>query len=93
MRYFSTFSGIGGFELGIGKRAECVGYSEVDKYAISNLPKELPRKHKAYGDITKINPSELFPTLTCIVGGFPCQAFLSRWKKRRFQRHQRHSIF
>ena len=35
MKYFSMFSGIGGFELGIGDRGECVGYSEIDKYAIS----------------------------------------------------------
>lgn len=34
MRYFSMFSGIGGFELGIGKLGTCVGYSEIDKYAI-----------------------------------------------------------
>lgn len=36
MKYFSTFSGIGGFELGIEKAcpgAICVGYSEIDKYA------------------------------------------------------------
>lgn len=37
MKYFSMFSGIGGFELGIEialPEAECVGYSEVNKYAI-----------------------------------------------------------
>lgn len=34
MKYFSMFSGVGGFELGIGDRGECVGYSEIDKYAI-----------------------------------------------------------
>jgi len=33
MRYFSMFSGIGGFEKGIGDMGECVGYSEIDKYA------------------------------------------------------------
>ncbi len=42
IKYFSTFSGIGGFELGIENAAtelnittECVGFSEVDKFAIS----------------------------------------------------------
>ncbi len=34
MKYFSTFSGIGGFELGIGDKGECTGFSEIDKYAI-----------------------------------------------------------
>ena len=30
MKYLSLFSGIGGFELGIEKKGECVGYSEFD---------------------------------------------------------------
>ena len=28
------FSGIGGFEIGVGDKATCVGFSEIDKYAI-----------------------------------------------------------
>lgn len=37
LRYMSLFSGIGGFEVGIHNifpNAKCVGFSEVDKYAI-----------------------------------------------------------
>ena len=47
MRYFSMFSGIGGFELGINKALQpttCVGYSEIDKYAIQIYEKNYPRK-------------------------------------------------
>lgn len=36
MKYFSMFSGIGGFEYGMEQSKhnfECVGYSEIDKYA------------------------------------------------------------
>jgi DNA (cytosine-5)-methyltransferase 1 len=110
MRYFSTFSGIGGFELGIinaihnlrpiqqdspvrtgehdyakdkSLEWECVGYSEIDKYAIQIYQKHFP-DHKQYGDITKINAEEL-PDFDLLVGGFPCQAFSIAGKRRGFE--------
>ena len=77
--YFSCFSGIGGFELGItnagketGVETECVGYSEVDKFAISVYNKHF-KGIKNYGDITKIKTKEL-PKFDCLVGGFCCQS-------------------
>lgn len=104
MRVFSTFTGIGGFEIGIQNAvaklsqaeghtttvrhksddtsdlpqagrlsATFVGYSETDKYAISVYEKHF-KGVPAYGDITKINATEL-PDFDCLVGGFPCQAF------------------
>jgi len=88
MRYFSLFSGIGGFELGIqqayedlrplqqgvSKRPkkqhdtsdelvqwECVGHSEIDKYAIQIYERHF--NHKNYGDcnrdIDKIKTSSI----------------------------------
>jgi len=73
MKYFSMFSGVGGFELGIADKGECIGYSEIDKYAI-----QIYKKHfkgvKNYGNATKIRPEEL-PDFDLLVGGFPCQAF------------------
>ena len=121
-RVFSTFSGIGGFEIGIqnawrncssvqtskevrfngaGIRSEgnigmpvsvdvywrwlrptCVGYSEIDKYAIKVYEKQFPGV-KNYGDITRINAKEL-PDFDCLVGGFPCQAFSIAGKRRGF---------
>jgi len=82
IKYFSTFSGIGGFELGIGSEHECVGFSEIDKYAIQIYQKHFP-KHKNYGNITTINAEEL-PDFDLLVGGFPCQTFSIAGKRKGF---------
>lgn len=112
MRYFSLFSGIGGFELGIirayenhigkllqrqdGKavhkyssdteirsdRPTCVGYSEIDKYAIQIYEKHF--KHKNFGNIRRINPKSL-PDFDLLVGGFPCQSFSVAGKRKGFK--------
>ena len=135
MKYFSLFSGIGGFELGIlkayveitnrntvrgGKKnqakndaerqrleskkgkgtydpvrqsielldrnddsraPDCVGYSEIDKYAIKIYEKFF--KHKNYGDIRKLDPVKL-PDFELLVGGFPCQSFSVAGKRKGF---------
>ena len=135
MKYFSLFSGIGGFELGIiqayvditdrnavrkgkggekkneavrqgleskkGKRARttdrqpiklpdwsddpraphCVGYSEIDKYAIRIYEKYF--KHTNYGDIRKIKSRKL-PDFDLLIGGFPCQSFSIAGKRKGF---------
>lgn len=83
MKYLSLFSGIGGFELGIGDRGECVGFSEIDPYAIQIYKRHFPQ-HKNYGDITKIKPEEL-PDFDFLCGGFPCQAFSVAGKRRGFK--------
>lgn len=136
MRYFSLFSGIGGFELGIikayveithgnsvrrskkdqksdeakGKRLEsskgkgansekrrplelphwnddtraphCVGYSEIDRYAIQIYERHF--KHKNFGDIRKIKARSL-PDFDLLIGGFPCQSFSVAGKRRGFK--------
>lgn len=71
MKYFSAFSGIGGFEVAVPKNWECVGYSEILPQAITIYSKHFP-KHKNYGDISKIIADEL-PDFDLFVGGFPCQ--------------------
>jgi len=132
MKYFSTFSGIGGFELGIQQAYErnnlrggdretknsqsisseqsvettepntqrqghppstefigdtgslsCIGFSEIDKYAIQTYQKHFP-EHKNYGDIKLINENEL-PDFDLLVGGFPCQSFSIAGKRKGFE--------
>ena len=82
MKYLSLFSGIGGFELGIGDSAECIGFSEIDPYAISVYQRHFP-KHKNYGDITTIDETKL-PQFDLLVGGFPCQSFSVAGRRRGF---------
>lgn len=90
MKVFSTFTGIGGFELGIdhaadraGQSIEYVGYSEIDKNAISVYERHF-KGVKNYGDITKIDAAAL-PDFDCLVGGFPCQAFSILGRGRGFE--------
>ncbi len=62
-------------------RTTCIGYSEIDKYAIQIYEKHF--NHKNYGDITKINAEEL-PDFDLLVGGFPCQSFSIAGKRKGF---------
>ena len=115
MKYFSMFSGIGGFEIGIQHASDkqsteieqdgqgrnrdtdevghdvlstsrttplCVGYSEIDKYAIKVYERQF-NGHRNYGDATAINAAEL-PDFDLLVGGFPCQAFSIAGKRAGF---------
>lgn len=79
MKYLSFFSGIGGFEMGLHREipnATCVGYSEIDKYALKVYKHHFPT-HRNLGDITKIS-TRMFMSLLrregcdLIIGGFPC---------------------
>lgn len=83
MRFFSTFTGIGGFEIPLLELGhECVGYSEIDKWAVQIYASHFP-SHRSYGDITRIAADSL-PDFDLLCGGFPCQAFSVAGKRRGF---------
>lgn len=105
MKYFSLFTGVGGFEIAIQNADirpiqsevserpkeqhefenelgewQCVGMSEIDKYANQVLKYRFPNI-KNYGDIAKINWSEV-PDFDLLVGGSPCQDFSIAGKRK-----------
>lgn len=64
------------------EKPNCIGYSEIDKYAVQTYQKHYP-DHKNHGDITKIQESAL-PDFDILVGGFPCQSFSVAGKRGGF---------
>ena len=71
MKYFSAFTGVGGFDMGMPEGWECVGHSEVDKYA--NMVLRYRYKDvKNYGNAEKIDWKEV-PNFDVFAGGTPCQ--------------------
>lgn len=76
LKYFSSFTGVGGFELGISKaqpNARSVGFSESDPWASDVLRFHYPTI-KNYGDIKQIDWKRV-PNFDLLVGGSPCQDF------------------
>ena len=77
IRYFDMFAGIGGFRSGFEKAGgfECVGFCEIDKYAIMSYKAMYDTEGEVYyDDARKIVPEQL-PDIDLICGGFPCQPF------------------
>ena len=77
--YLSLCSGVGGFELGIlsagqqlGIDYECVGYAEIDRWAVQTYERHFD--HRPLGDVQAIEPAAL-PAFDLLVAGFPCQSF------------------
>lgn len=82
LNFLSFFSGIGGFEVALmnsfGKKAKCVGFSEIAPNAIKVYQSHFP-DHTALGDIATVTNQTIEKLyhevggIDLIVGGFPCQ--------------------
>ena len=85
VRLFEAFAGYGGCShaLELAKIPyECVGYSEIDKYAVQCYNQNFSNR-KNYGDMRKINPKSL-PDFNLFSAGFPCQSFSIAGKRKGF---------
>lgn len=95
MTHLELFAGIGGFRRAIdlfcednNEESVCVGFSEIDKYAVQSYKAIYETESEVeLGDIQKfVNAERLneLPDFELVTGGFPCQAFSMMGKKRGF---------
>lgn len=74
-KYYSTFSGYGGDTFALkraGIKAECVGFSEIEKAAIKCYMNNHGGKN--FGDVNNVDPGSI-DNFDLLTGGFPCQPF------------------
>ena len=74
MEFIDLCAGIGGFRLGLELAGhKCVGFCEIDKYAIKSYKAMHDTEGEWYGDdITKLKSEEI-PYADIWTFGFPCQ--------------------
>lgn len=97
MKHLELFAGIGGFRKAIdliGKDfkipVECVGYSEIDDYAIKTYESNYNTFGETkIGDIVEFTAQEenleKLPNFELLSGGFPCQSFSMMGKQKGFK--------
>lgn len=75
LKFIDFCAGIGGGRLGLTNLGlDCVGFSEIDKYAEKTYREFFEGEEKNYGDLMKVNTKEL-PSFDLMIAGFPCQSF------------------
>lgn len=83
IKMFEAFSGIGTTSMALkrlGVDYEVVGIAEIDKFAIQSYM-AIHGETKNYGDISKIDPTEL-PDMDLFTYSFPCQDLSISGKQR-----------
>lgn len=91
-RVVSLFSGAGGMDLGFEKAGfDIVWANDFFKEAVESYKKNVS-KNVVYGDITKIDSSEIPDNIDLVIGGFPCQGF-SVANTKRSMRDERNFLY
>ena len=97
LRHLELFAGIGGFRKAIdlyckdnNLTSECVGFSEIDKYATLTYKSNYDTSNEVeIGDIkgftSSINNINSLPDFDLLSGGFPCQAFSMMGEQKGFE--------
>ena len=77
IKFIDMFSGIGGFREGLTRAGgfECVGHSEIDKYANRSYNALFNTKGEWFVEDARKADPETMPEFQLLCGGFPCQAF------------------
>lgn len=87
IKYLELFAGVGGFRTAIdraaksaGIKAQCVGFSEIDKNALDTYRANFPigNDELDIGDILFLDSStkiKKLPDFDALFAGFPCQPF------------------
>ena len=84
MRFVELFGGIGGFSLAMQREGfKCVGYYEIDKYAVQTYNKNFGTIHEPK-DIREVKADDI-PDHEILCGGFPCQSFSIAGKRMGFE--------
>ncbi|HDF4156001.1 TPA: HaeII family restriction endonuclease [Clostridioides difficile] len=89
--FIDLFAGIGGMRLGFESvGGKCVFSSEWDEDACKTY--EANFRDMPFGDITKINPSDI-PDFDILLAGFPCQPFSIIGDKEGFAHETQGTLF
>lgn len=83
LKFIDFCAGIGGGRVALERSGmECVGFSEIDKNAISTY-KLFFGEEENFGDLNDIDTSKL-PEFDLLIAGFPCQSFSIVGKRKGF---------
>ncbi len=105
LRHLELFAGIGGFRRAIdlfckdnNLISDCVGFSEIDKYATQTYKSNYETSNEVeIGDIQKftssINNINSLPDFDLLSGGFPCQAFSMQMGEQKGFEDKRGNLF
>lgn len=93
MKFIDFCAGIGGGRLGLENLGlHCIGFSEINKDTEKTYREFFGHEEKNYGDLMKINPTEL-PDFDLMIAGFPCQSFSVIGQRKGMDDHRGQIIF